>query len=81
MITSPAPEARATLLPDRPVLVAGAPSSNEIWQLYKQGLEAQGRQDWTAAVHCYQQIELAPRDLWPNDVKVRLAIAQRQLNP
>ena len=80
VVTSPAQEARATLLPDRPVLVAGSPSSTEIWQLHSRGLEAEGRQDWAGAIRCYQQIELAPKDLWPSDVKIRLAIAQRQLN-
>jgi hypothetical protein len=80
VINSPGPEARAALLPDRPVLISGSPSSSEIWQLHSRGLEAEGRQDWAEALRCYQQIELAPKDLWPGDVKIRLANAQRQLN-
>lgn len=75
---TPAP-ARASILPDRPVLVGAAPSSAEIWTLHSRGLEAEGRQDWAEAVHCYEQIEQAPKDQWPSDVKIRLENAQRQL--
>jgi hypothetical protein len=66
-------------LPDRPVLVGAAPSTSEIWTLHSKGLEAEGRQDWAEAVHCYEQIEQAPKDQWPSDVKIRLEIAQRAL--
>jgi hypothetical protein len=75
----PTPPARASILPDRPVLVGAAPSTSEIWTLHSKGLEAEGRQDWAEAVHCYEQIEQAPKDQWPSDVKIRLAIAQRAL--
>ena len=76
---APAPAARASILPDRPVLVGAAPSTSEIWTLHSKGLEAEGRQDWAEAVHCYEQIEQAPKDQWPSDVKIRLEIAQRAL--
>jgi hypothetical protein len=76
---APAPPARASILPDRPVLIGAAPSTSEIWTLHSKGLEAESRQDWAQAVHCYEQIEQAPRDQWPSDVKIRLEIAQRAM--
>jgi len=75
----PSPAPQPSLLPDRPVLVKGTLSASEIWALRSRGLDAEGRQDWAEAVRCYQQIEEAPKDLWPTDVKIKLANAQRQL--
>jgi hypothetical protein len=76
---APTPAPRASILPDRPVLVGGVPSSSEIWVLHNRGLDAESRQDWAQAVRCYEQIEQAPKDQWPGDVKVRLENAQKQL--
>ncbi len=73
------PTAHASLMPDHPVLIGPALSSSEIWQLHKQGLDAESRHDWAAAVHAYEQIEAAPSDQWPSDVKIRLANAKRQM--
>jgi type II secretory pathway pseudopilin PulG len=76
---APQASARPSLMPDNPVLIGPAPSSDAIWKLHSQGLEAEGRQDWAQAVRCYEQIELAPKELWPSDVKIRLENARRQL--
>jgi hypothetical protein len=76
---APAPSARASILPDRPVLVGAAPSTSEIWTLHSRGLEAESRQDWADAARCYEQIEQSPKDQWPTDVQRRLENARRQL--
>jgi hypothetical protein len=76
---APTPAPRASILPDRPVLVGTVPSTSEIWALHSRGLDAESRQDWAEAVRCYEQIELAPKEQWPGDVRVRLETAQKQL--
>jgi hypothetical protein len=76
---TPAAAASPSILSDRPILVGTAPSTSEVWQLHSRGLDAEGRQDWVEAVRCYQQIELAPKELWPSDVKIRLENAKRHL--
>jgi hypothetical protein len=77
---APDPSARQSVMPDRPILVGAVPSVNEIWSLHSRGLNAEGRQDWAEAVRCYEQIELAPKDEWPSDTRIRLENAKRQLS-
>jgi hypothetical protein len=49
--------------------------------LYDQAIDAEGEDNWAAAVKAYGQIKRLPRNVWPSDLELRLRIARSQLTP
>jgi len=48
-------------------------------QLRSNGLDAEGRQDFSAAEYYFQQVENLPRDHWPSDIDQLLKEVQQRL--
>jgi hypothetical protein len=58
---------------------AGGDLDTLAMQLYRNGLDADSRKDYAAALYYYQQVETLPRDHWPSDIDLRLKDVQKRL--
>jgi hypothetical protein len=58
---------------------AGGDLDSLAMDLRANGMEAEGRHDYSAAVYYYQQVETLPHDHWPGDITELLAGARQKL--
>jgi hypothetical protein len=63
-----------------PVLPPGQSELDVARDLYRRGIDAEGRGDYAEALRCYQQINRMSAHVWPGDLKLRIQQAQRLVN-